>query len=147
MITLRKAVFEDLSLVNELRTKDDWLVPDFSMDEREFLYVFQYTPQEFKKLLKKELTLIVLRDNHPIGLIEFTHVFGQEKVVSWNVIDTSEELNESILKELLKFSFTANSLCIYSYDPAIRAVMLRNGLRENILKFFVYDFNRKEEEA
>ena len=150
MITLRKAVFEDLPLINELRTHDDWLLPETSFDDDDFKYVLTYTPKELKKLLKHQLVLFVFKDDstHPTCLIEFTHnVLGQEKVVSWNVIDNSESFNESILKELLKNEFNVNALCIHSYSPAIQAVLLRNGFKQDFFKGYVYDFKRNKKEA
>lgn len=147
MITLRKAVFEDFSLVNRLLLLDDWLVPETTFDEVDFSYILEYEKKDFKKALKKRLMLIVLRDDKPIGLIEITNILGQEKVISWNVIDTSLELNELILKELKKYKFNANSLCIYSYDPTVKSILLRNGFKKDIFSFFVYDFNRRKKGA
>ena len=147
MITLRKAVLEDLSLVNRLLLLDDWLAPETSFDEEDFSYILEYSPKDFRKALKNSFILIVFDGSNPIGLIELTHILGQEKVISWNVSDTSLELNELILKKLKEFNFNANSLCIYTYDPIIEPIMLRNGFKKNVFNFFVYDYKRRKKEA
>ena len=148
MITLRRVVPEDYSDIKELqRCSGNWLDPETFFDERDYSLIIEYSPKDLEKLSKKNLALIVFRDSSPIGFIEFSRFFGKKSVISWNVKDPDERLNESILKQFLNYDHNSSVIQISTSDPELEPIFLRNGFKKQRFNRFTYDFKRKKEEA